>query len=529
MASVAERPAARAVSAAVALIASAVLFFLGTGLHPVWWVTWLAPLPVLLLAPRASARTTGSVAALAQLLGMSGYAHYALAVLGVPVPLVAAICVVAAAVFAVVALEFRTLLMRGHTLLAVLGAGATWAAAEYLVAVLTPTGSNWTIANSQADNLPVLQIVSLTGPWGVAFVLLTTTAALAALTAPSTTGTGRRRAGAVGMLVLAMTLAYGLVRLAPAPAETVRVSVVAAPTVHDQPAADSPAGEALLAADLDWVRTEAKRGQVVVFPEKDIHVEDATLPGVVARFAAAARERDVVLVLGVEHRSGAHLYNTALTFPRDGSAPLVYHKRYPVPGVEDAVTPGTAPGFLPGGDGRGGVAICADMGQVSLGREYGRAGVGLMAVPALDFYVDAWAQSRVQLLRGVENGFSVARAARQGYLTLSDDHGRVLAQAASSVSDRTAAVTADLRSTGGGTAYSRAGDWFAWLCLLLSSAALAAAVTPPRPTPHRSRNPVSPHRAASGPSPSPPRRTWRSGRRRRRTGRGAVGASRAES
>jgi apolipoprotein N-acyltransferase len=371
MASVAERPAARAVPVAVALMASAALFFVGTGLHPVWWVTWLAPLPVLLLAPRVSARTTGSVAALAQLLGMTGYAHYALTVLGVPVPLVAGSCVVAAAVFTVVALEFRAVLRRGHTLLAVLGAGATWAAAEYLVAVLTPTGSNWMIANSQADNLPVLQVVSFTGPWGVSFVLFTTTAALAALTAPSSTGTARRRAGAVGALVLAMTLGNGLVRLAPAPAETVRVSVVVVPTAHDQPVVGSAAGDALLAADLNWVHTEATPGQVVVFPEKDIHVEDATLPGVVARFAAVARERDVVLVLGVEHRSGAHLYNTALTFPRDGSAPLVYHKRYPVPGVEDAVTPGGAPGFLPG-DGRGGVAICADMGQVSLGREYGR-------------------------------------------------------------------------------------------------------------------------------------------------------------
>jgi apolipoprotein N-acyltransferase len=501
MASVAERPAARAVPVAVALMASAALFFVGTGLHPVWWVTWLAPLPVLLLAPRVSARTTGSVAALAQLLGMTGYAHYALTVLGVPVPLVAGSCVVAAAVFTVVALEFRAVLRRGHTLLAVLGAGATWAAAEYLVAVLTPTGSNWMIANSQADNLPVLQVVSFTGPWGVAFVLFTTTAALAALTAPSSTGTARRRAGAVGALVLAMTLGNGLVRLAPAPAETVRVSVVVVPTAHDQPVVGSAAGDALLAADLDWVHTEATPGQVVVFPEKDIHVEDATLPGVVARFAAVARERDVVLVLGVEHRSGAHLYNTALTFPRDGSAPLVYHKRYPVPGVEDAVTPGGAPGFLPG-DGRGGVAICADMGQVSLGREYGRAGVGLMAVPALDFDVDAWAQSRVQLLRGVENGFSVARAARQGYLTLSDGNGRVLAQAASTAGIRAASVTADLPSAGGGTPYSRAGDWFAWLCLALCAAALTAALTPPRRTAHRS---LGRHPSAGPVSQPPPR------------------------
>ncbi|MCU1664366.1 MAG: lnt, partial [Pseudonocardia sp.] len=213
-------------------------------------------------------------------------------------------------------------------------------------------------------------------------------------------------------------------------------------------------------------------------------------------------------VLGVEHRSGAHLYNTALTFPRDGSAPLVYHKRYPVPGVEDAVTPGGAPGFLPG-DGRGGVAICADMGQVSLGREYGRAGVGLMAVPALDFDVDAWAQSRVQLLRGVENGFSVARAARQGYLTLSDGNGRVLAQAASTAGIRAASVTADLPSAGGGTPYSRAGDWFAWLCLALCAAARAHGGSDPTSTDRAPKPRAPPVRGSGQPATAAVSRTAR--------------------
>ncbi|NUR92935.1 MAG: hypothetical protein HOY71_53440, partial [Nonomuraea sp.] len=38
-------------------LASAVLTHFGTGLHPVWWLTWLAPLPVLFLARRAGGRT----------------------------------------------------------------------------------------------------------------------------------------------------------------------------------------------------------------------------------------------------------------------------------------------------------------------------------------------------------------------------------------------------------------------------------------------------------------------------------------
>jgi apolipoprotein N-acyltransferase len=36
----------------------AALLYFGTGLHPIWWLTWLAFLPVLLLAPRVPAQST---------------------------------------------------------------------------------------------------------------------------------------------------------------------------------------------------------------------------------------------------------------------------------------------------------------------------------------------------------------------------------------------------------------------------------------------------------------------------------------
>lgn len=36
----------------VAGLASAALFYFGTGLHPIWWTLWLAPVPVLAIAPR---------------------------------------------------------------------------------------------------------------------------------------------------------------------------------------------------------------------------------------------------------------------------------------------------------------------------------------------------------------------------------------------------------------------------------------------------------------------------------------------
>ncbi len=50
----------------VAGLASAGLLYFGTGLHPTWWLLWLAPVPVLAIAPRlpgSAARSHGHDAA----------------------------------------------------------------------------------------------------------------------------------------------------------------------------------------------------------------------------------------------------------------------------------------------------------------------------------------------------------------------------------------------------------------------------------------------------------------------------------
>ena len=52
-----------------------------------------------------------------------------------------------------------------------------------------------------------------------------------------------------------------------------------------------------------------------------------------------------------------------------------------------------------------------------IGREYSRAEVGVLFVPAWDFTRDARLHSRVAVMRGVEGGFSVARSAANGLLT----------------------------------------------------------------------------------------------------------------
>ena len=106
--------------------------------------------------------------------------------------------------------------------------------------------------------------------------------------------------------------------------------------------------------------------------------------------------------------------------------------------------------------------ICKDMDFPGLSREYGRKGVALLLVPAWDFTLDGWLHGRMAVLRGVENGFTIVRSAKQGLLTVSDDRGRILAQQdAAYVSSGTLLTTAPVRHDE--TFYSRWGDWFAWL------------------------------------------------------------------
>jgi apolipoprotein N-acyltransferase len=124
-----------------------------------------------------------------------------------------------------------------------------------------------------------------------------------------------------------------------------------------------------------------------------------------------------------------------------------------------------------------GVQICKDLDFPGLSRDYGARKVGLLLVPAFDFDVDGWLHGRMAVMRGVESGFSVARAARHGLLTVTDNRGSVLLQRAGSSSGFVIA-TADVPVANAATLYGRFGDWFAVVCIALLLVAIGTATVP---------------------------------------------------
>jgi apolipoprotein N-acyltransferase len=89
----------------------------------------------------------------------------------------------------------------------------------------------------------------------------------------------------------------------------------------------------------------------------------------------------------------------------------------------------------------------------------------MMLVPAWDFGRDDWPHSRMSMLRGVEGGFTIARAARGGLLTVSDRYGRILGQRQSSTTPYAAIVVNAALGAGRETPYARFGDVFGWTAL----------------------------------------------------------------
>ncbi len=90
---------------------------------------------------------------------------------------------------------------------------------------------------------------------------------------------------------------------------------------------------------------------------------------------------------------------------------------------------------------------------------------------------DDWSQSRVQLLYGVESGFSTVRASRQGFLTAADPYGRITAETrADDDGQATVSLTQDVLLSSGPTIYARVGDVFSWLCLIITVGSILALV-----------------------------------------------------
>ena len=434
---------------------SAAAFYVSTGLGTLWPLTWVAPLPVLIASLDRSWRAAALMAFCAFFLGSlnTPYGVGGWIVFGLP-PAIA---------FAAATLALRFAAKQMPDWLAILVFPAAFTTYEFLFSRISPNGTLWSFAYSQTEFLPMLQLVSLTGLWGVVFLLSFVPAAAAVA--------WHRRSASLLIPTLTIALAvigYGTLRLRQPPSSAgVRVGLAA--TDRGLPEAaittDTSTAVAVASAYADRIaRLAAEGAEVVVLPEKLVGVTPESSSAVTAVFSKVARTARVTVIAGVSRNAVQPKHNVALVFFPDGTRPAEYEKHHPVPIIERDYARGNAQ-MLFGAGGQWGVAICKDLDFPVWLRTYGQRDVRFLAVPAWDFVDDARLHSRMAVVRGVENGFTIARSAQGGLVTVSDSYGRILSEQASA-SDPI--MVMDAPAGTGTTYYARFGDWCGWANVVAS-------------------------------------------------------------
>ncbi|WP_260702894.1 apolipoprotein N-acyltransferase [Edaphobacter flagellatus] len=466
--------------AIAAAAVTAALFYFGNGLEPRWWLVWLAPLPLLVFALRSSWWAAGLAAVVAMLVGNLNMWSYFTKTLGMPAVAWMQIYIVAGIFFALGVLLFRALALRGAVWSALVALPAMWTTMEYVRNLTTPHGSAGSLAYSQLQFLPFLQVASLTGPWGMTFLLVLFPSALAL--GWHLRMKDRTQAAYVvgaGMGVIALALIFGSARLAMPEKQTARVGLITSDVQGNLLVTDPGADTERLFRDYaSTARALVAQGaQAIVIPEK----LGVTLEGKSAETDAVmqslAMQTGATVVAGVVHVDAPVKYNEARVYQPSSSAIERYDKEHMLPPFESNLKPGTELVLLPKKDQLWGVAICKDMDFRDPARRYGKAGAGLMLVPGWDFVVDAGWHGHIAVMRGVEDGFSIARAAKTGYLTVSDDRGRIIGEVRSNAAPF-ATLLVDVPSTHHATLYQLMGDWFAWLSIAVQTFAVVRVMLP---------------------------------------------------
>lgn len=464
----------RILEAILAIASTAILFWLGNNLDPIWPLMWIAPLPILIFALRNSWRSTAVTAALAMFLSGTNMWQYFHGVLHMPGTAWLSIYAVVAIVFAASVLLFRALVLRGAPWSALLALPAAWVCSEFLRNFTTPHGTAGSLAYSQLNFLPFLQLASITGPWGISFVLLLFPTALAiAFHLRHTAPKQALRIAATGAAITAAVLIFGAIRLAqPSPHQLVKVGLVTSDLPeNDIVVKEGPDAQRLFHAYAAQAEKLAAQGaQVIVFPEKLAVTVTPYTQAEDAIFQSTADNTGATIIAGALDVAAPFKYNQARIY--QPNAPVAtYDKEHMLPPFESNLKPGTTLALLHQPTQTWGVAICKDMDFANPSRRNGQAGVGLMLVPGWDFNIDRFWHGHIAVMRGVEDGFSIARSAKNGYLQVTDDRGRLLVQTRSD-SAPFATLLTEVPSTHQNTVYLLLGDWFAWLTIAILAGTL---------------------------------------------------------
>lgn len=341
-------------------------------------------------------------------------------------------------------------------------------ALEFIITSVNPAGSWLALAYTQYGSLPLMQLVSLAGLWGISFLISWFGSVVNWVWEQDFDWLAIRHGVGIYAAVILVVVLYGGARLVfPEPhAGTVRIASM---TAVDLLAEAGTSEEIIQDRYFDWTIREAKAGaKIILWSEAAGTVEEEAEATLIERGQAVAKQEGIYLAMPifVNHPDGPprSIKNKLIIINPAGDIVLEYDKFcatqfQEVRGDAELRAVETPYGTLSG-------VICCDMDFPSVIRQAGQNGTDILLAPSLEpFSQHGQMHMRMAVFRAIENGVSIVRQADNGLSMATDPHGRVLAQVDHFTSSERVMV-AQVPTQAVSTLYPVVGDMFGWLSIV---------------------------------------------------------------
>jgi len=463
---------------AAGIIFSGLAWYFSNGLTGDWWfLLWLAPVPALLLAFRLRPGAAFLAVFAACLIGRLSWFSYLVRVMTLVPAIIYTLLLPLAS--ALIILLTRWVVLRVNAWYAIFVFPVFITLYEFAMMCFSPDGTASSLAYTQLNCLPVIQIAAITGILGVTFMVTFIPSVIALGWYYKGQKTKQLRTITIGGIIIVTMLFWGTIRIsAPADKNMVKVGLaVLDENIHSTN--DHPDFEKQKTVATDYAKQAstlaAKGAKLVIFPERVIATNKQLDDSITGKLSTVAAQNHIFIITGYTNFKGDKERNSALVINDEGKTVTDYNKVHLVTGFERQFIPGKDIGLFKYQGMQAGVAICKDLDFQQYINRYGAAKAGFVFVPAWDFIVDDWLHCRMAILRSVENGFSQVRAARLGRLTINDYYGRVTSEA-SSANGKATTLVGDGSMEHIDTFYSRFGDWFGYVVLVVGVGSVLIAV-----------------------------------------------------
>jgi len=363
---------------------------------------------------------------------------------------------------------------------------AAWCSVEYLTSFIPAKASNMTLAYTQSHNLFLMQLASVTGIWGISF-LITWFAAVVNWAWAQNFEWRKIRRGAIAYASVAVIIfLFGVIRVnfyQPSSQSVLTASIVQARNVNKELTSctwtDAKAISSYSANDennlLEKTEQAANAGaKIILWQEGAGWLPKKEEENFIGRAAALAEEKKVYLLMTLwsvpEDFPKHRVENKLLIIGPDGKMQASYVKSNPVP-VEPIVKGKGVIPIVQTEYGKIATAICFDGDFQNFIRQAGKSKADVMFLPANDWKEIDPLHTYQAIARAIENGFSLVHPTGQGLSVATDNRGRIISSMDFFTTNEQI-MYASVPIENSFTIYTQLGDFFGWICIAFFLASL---------------------------------------------------------